>query len=73
MKAIVGTIGMLLVALLTFIAGKVWEGVEIAQKNQTKLEMIEDNQREFRQDQKEIRSDLDRLYGAVSDVAREVP
>jgi hypothetical protein len=67
---ILGGLGVLLLGLLGFIAGKVWDGVEIAQKNQVKLEMVIATQIEIRADQKATRSDLDVLYGAVNDVAR---
>lgn len=62
----------LLAVLLAGIAAKVWEGVEIARSNQGAVVTIREDIRENRRGIKENRSDLDRLWGATSDLAEGV-
>ena len=60
----------LLAVLLTGIGAKVWQGVEIARENQAMNTHQADDIRENRTDVKELRSDLDWLYGATNRMAR---
>lgn len=76
---LLGFFGTAILTLLGFIGSTVWDGVQIAEQNQVKLEMIEKTQDRIREDVKEsrddvkgLRSDLDQLWGATSDLAREV-
>lgn len=58
-------IGGIVLALTLFIATKVWEAVEIAKENKLRIEYIRDNQ-------KELRGDLDTFMSEVSDLAKRV-
>jgi len=57
--------GGIVIALTLFIAGKVWQAVEIAKENQIRIEYV-------REQQREIRHDLDALWANTSDLAKEV-
>lgn len=58
-------IGGVALALIMFIAGKVWQAVEIAKENQLRIEYI-------RAEQQEIRDDLDALWSNASELAKRV-
>ena len=59
----------LIVAMLGFVGKVVWDGVQIAEKNQVRLEMIEKNQDKLGVDVKELRRELYAIYPVMSDVA----
>lgn len=58
-------LGGIALALIFFIAGKVWQAVEIAKENQLRIEYI-------RAEQQEIRGDLDALWANASELAKKV-
>jgi hypothetical protein len=58
-------LGGIALALIIFIAGKVWESVEIAKENRIRIEYIRDNQ-------KELRTDLDTFMAEVSELSKRV-
>lgn len=60
----------LLVVLLAGIGAKVWQGVEIARANQATNTHQAEDIRENRADLKELRSDVDRLYGGMNNLAK---
>lgn len=66
-------LGALILALLSFIAHQVWQGVEIAKENRTHRLMQAEDIKEIKADLKDLRSDLDQLWGATNDLAREGP
>lgn len=51
-------IGGITLALVLFIAGKVWQAVEIAKENQVRIEYL--------------REDVDQLWANTSELAKEV-
>jgi len=57
----------LLLGVLAFIGHQVWDGNQIARDNRVKLEGIVQDIQELKADGRETRSDLDRLYGMLSD------
>ena len=59
----------LIVAMLGFVGKVVWDGVQIAEKTQVRLEMIEKNQDKLGVDVKELRRELYAIYPVMSDVA----
>jgi len=59
----------LLIGILTFIAGKVWEGVEIAKENRTHREMQAEDIQEIKADLKELRKELYGIYPVINEVA----
>jgi hypothetical protein len=75
---ILGLVGTAILTVLGFIGATVWDGVQIAERTAVRVEAIEKAQdriemiqEKIRDNQREIQSDLYRLYGAVSDVATE--
>ena len=73
---ILGLLGAVILGVLGFIGATVWEGVQIAEQNQVKLEMMREDQKEMKGEQKEMRGDVKELrrelyavYPVMSDIA----
>lgn len=62
----------ILLVILGGIGTMVWEGIEIAKRNETHVEHIREKQKEMRADQKELRSDLNQFMADVSELSTQV-
>jgi len=59
-----------ILGVLGFIGKVVWDGVQIAEANQVRLEMMKEAQTELKDDVKELRRELYAVYPVLNEVAK---
>jgi hypothetical protein len=58
-----------IICLLSFIAAVVWDGVQTAEQNQVKLELMREDQKEMKADMKDLRRELYAIYPVMSEMS----